>query len=91
MLAQVSPSSPGGGLPPAHKRLLREAEPADSGHSGHTPKAGGVEPGREHASADAPGGRRAPSAFQFAQVRMRARALEHILGLGSVSNRWTCA
>ncbi len=29
--AQVSPSSPGGGLPPARKRLLREAEPADLG------------------------------------------------------------
>ena len=39
---QATPSSPGGGVPPvglAQKRLMREAEPANSGHSGHTPKA----------------------------------------------------
>lgn len=42
MSTQVSPSSPGGhgaGLPPAHRRVMREAEPANSGHSGHTPRA----------------------------------------------------
>jgi len=39
---QVTPSSPvhqGAPVGLAQKRLMREAEPANSGHSGHTPKA----------------------------------------------------
>ena len=39
---QVTPSSPvhqGAPMGLAQKRLMREAEPANSGHSGHTPKA----------------------------------------------------
>ena len=63
---QVSPSSPGhAGLPPAHRRVMAEAEPADSGHSGHTPKAerGAQQP--EQAPADSA---RARHAFQFAQA-----------------------
>lgn len=38
----MTPSSPvhqGAPLGLAQKRLMREAEPANSGHSGHTPKA----------------------------------------------------
>ena len=42
MASQGTPSSPvhqGAALGLAQKRLMREAEPANSGHSGHTPKA----------------------------------------------------
>ncbi|CAL8466428.1 g5964 [Coccomyxa elongata] len=61
----VSPSSPGhgaGGLPPAHRRVMREAEPANSGHSGHTPRAQALRP--EHPDAGAAGPH---SVFDFQQ------------------------
>ncbi len=41
-MVQMTPSSPvhqGAPVGLAQKRLMREAEPANSGHSGHTPKA----------------------------------------------------
>lgn len=65
---QVSPSSPGhgvGGLPPAHRRVMREAEPANSGHSGHTPRAQAQRP--EHPDGSGTAGPH--SAFDFQQVR----------------------
>lgn len=78
MRMQVSPSSPGhAGLPPAHRRVMAEAEPADSGHSGHTPKAEHrLQP--EQAPADST---RALRAFQFAQASTLCMVLLLVTGV----------
>jgi hypothetical protein len=75
---QVSPSSPGRPSSlPAHKRLMREAEPTTSGHSGHTPKA------QQHLS-EHPDAANFHSTFDFRNVRARL-SLPTLLCAGRIS------